>query len=79
MNKDITKAFLALNIPERKRVTNLLIDVGLCIEFKTDFRALITQHKAQAKGKALKVYTLISNMTKVELDSAAGSLVRLYA
>ena len=62
--------------PEDKHtVTNMLIDAGLAMEFKTDFKSIIRTEKAKAKGKLLKVINNIYEMNKAELDTVIGKMV----
>jgi len=77
MKIDIRLLFLSLSQQDRQTVTSLLLNVGLCIEFKTDFRKLISIEKDKATGNLLKVLLVIFNMTKKELDRVSGLVVRI--
>lgn len=76
MNTHIGKLYLSLNQQDRDKVTDLLLNIGLMIEFKTDFRRHITTVKAGTKGKLQKLLLIIFDMTKPELDKIAGLIVR---
>jgi len=77
INTKIGKLFISLDQKDKALVTDLLLNIGLCLEFKTDFRQLITIEKAKAKGKLLKLLLIIFDMTKAELDRVAGLIVRI--
>ena len=75
LNKELGLLYLDLKDTDRSKVANLLIDVGLCIEFKTPYRHHLSRAKSEAKGKLLKVLSIIYTFSKEELDRIAGLLL----
>ena len=60
---------------DKHTVTDMLINAGLAMELKTDFKKVIRVEKAKAKGKLLKVINNIYEMNRTELDSVIGKMV----
>ena len=75
MNKDIGNLFLSLEQKDKSYVTNMLLDIALCIEFDTSYGKILTKAKAETKGKTNKLITIIYKFSKAELDRVAGFLV----
>ena len=75
MNRQIGILYLALNDADKSKVASLLLDIGLCIEFNTPYRHHLSRAKAEAKGKLLKVISIIYTFSKEELDRIAGLIL----
>jgi len=75
MNKQLGVLYLDLKNEDRSKIANLLINIGLCIEFGTPYRDHLSRAKAEAKGKLLKVMSIIYTFSKEELDRIAGLIL----